>query len=380
MAGMVEGRIDEVAHKVDALRVVLEERGHAGVLMADHSTFAWVTGGGRSHISLGEAPGVAAALVTPTGAYVLTTNIEAERLVEEECAGPPWEVVAYPWYAPDGLYGALAQVTDPAGVVADLPGLGVDEAPAPYLHLRRTLTEPEIARYRRLGADAAAAVEAGCVAADPSWTERQVAAVVAETCVRADILPLVLLVASGERVGQWRHPLPTDGPVAGSILVALTGRRAGLHASLTRIACLRPPDADLLARHEAGCRVDARLMQASQPGRSLSDVFAHGVDQYAAEGFPGEWANHHQGGLTGYAGREEFATPTSSHRLTPNQALAWNPSIRRVKSEDTVVLTRGGIEVLTTTGRWPLLDAGLDASAGGPRPPARPAILDRSAG
>jgi hypothetical protein len=34
-------------------------------------------------------------------------------------------------------------------------------------------------------------------------------------------------------------------------------------------------------------------------------------------------------------------------------AFAWNPTIQGAKSEDTVLVTENGFEVLTATGEWP---------------------------
>ena len=34
-------------------------------------------------------------------------------------------------------------------------------------------------------------------------------------------------------------------------------------------------------------------------------------------------------------------------------AYAWNPTVQGAKSEDTVVVSGDGIEVLTATGDWP---------------------------
>jgi antitoxin VapB len=99
---------------------------------------------------------------------------------------------------------------------------------------------------------------------------------------------------------------------------------------------------------------------------------AAAIDQYGAEGFADEWHMHHQGGLTGYAGREVFATPGEGHRLESGQALAWNPSITRVKSEDTVVVCEEGVEVLTATDGWPRVAVDLQD-----RTITRPALLMR---
>jgi hypothetical protein len=68
------------------------------------------------------------------------------------------------------------------------------------------------------------------------------------------------------------------------------------------------------------------------------------------DGFPGEWHRHHQGGLTGYGGREVFGMPHEPTRTPPSAAVAWSPSITGgAKSEDTALLTADGPEVATRT-------------------------------
>ena len=129
------------------------------------------------------------------------------------------------------------------------------------------------------------------------------------------------------------------------MMVALTGRRHGLHVSLTRMVSFGPPDSDLAARHRAVVAVDSRLILESKAGSTLGEVMGKGIEQYSSEGFPREWEMHHQGGLTGYAGREIFAIPSSQFRLKHNQVLTWNPSVTGTKSEDTVLLTENGPEV-----------------------------------
>jgi antitoxin VapB len=204
-----------------------------------------------------------------------------------------------------------------------------------------------------------------------------VAARIVEGCAARGVLPLVVLVAGDDRIARYRHPLPTEHAWSRTLLVALTGRRYGLHASLTRMVSAGEPDPDLSARMAAVQRVDAALLLASRPGASLGAVLARGLAQYAAEGHPGEWQLHHQGGLTGYGGRERFATPGEPLALGSGQAVAWNPSITRVKSEDTALVTGDGPELLTRTPTWPAVQVRLPEGA-----VARPAlrVLGRGAG
>jgi Xaa-Pro aminopeptidase len=343
-------RPEEVARKLASIRSLLDETRRGGALLTSQAGFAWVTAGGRSHISIGEAAGVASVLVTADEAYVLTTNIELRRLLDEELTGLPFEPVEYPWHEKDGMAKRLNDLCDTSRLVSDHDMTG---ATPDLVGLRFVMLPPEIDRYRALGEDAARAVESACAGAEPGDTEADVAARVAYECVARDILPLVDLVAADDRIAAYRHPLPTPNRVRHTLLVALTGRRHGLHASLTRMVSFGAPEDDLARRHSAVAKVDAGVLEASRSGVLLADAFAVLVDRYAAEGFADEWIHHHQGGLTGYAGREIFATPAATHRVRPNEVVAWNPSITRVKSEDTVLVGRDGLEILTRTGTWP---------------------------
>lgn len=368
-------RREEVAAKIDAVRGHLDDHGLSGALLASQASFAWITAGGRSHISTGQEGGVASVLITPEAAHLLTTNIEVRRVVEEEVADLPFVPLAYPWYEQDeGLLRTAGRLCDLSGAVSDLGVLGLRPAGEGLAELRRVLASGDLERYRSLGRDAAEAVEAACLATRPGDTELEVSARLAYQCARRDILDLVNLVAADERIAYHRHPLPTRKRVDRYLLVALTGRRHGLHASLTRMVSYGPPDPDLSARFRLAASVDAGLISRSVPGASLGEVLQAGIDAYEEHGFSGEWERHHQGGLTGYAGREVLAVPGSGYRLQAGQALAWNPSITRAKSEDTIVIGNDGHEVLTRTEAWPELDLEIGGVT-----VRRPALLERGA-
>jgi Xaa-Pro dipeptidase len=111
--------------------------------------------------------------------------------------------------------------------------------------------------------------------------------------------------------------------------------------------------------------VDAAVLGASRPGVTLGELFDVLARAYEERGFPEEWRRHHQGGLTGYRGREVFAVPGDPTRLPEACAVAWNPSVTGGgKSEDTALVTSAGVEVLTRTPSLPE----LETAAGLPRP------------
>ncbi|HKE53135.1 MAG TPA: hypothetical protein VKE25_16655, partial [Actinomycetes bacterium] len=190
--------------------------------MASQSDFAWITAGGDSRVAVDARDGVGAALVTDAGAYLLTSTIELPRLVDEEVGRLPLEPVVYPWHEPDGVPAVLEKLTDLSHTVSDTGAFGLPAVDAEFAPLRYTLLEPEVRRFRALGADAAEAVEAACRAARPGDTELDIAAAVAAESGRRNIVPLVDLVAADERIGRYRHPLPTRTRLRHTLLVALT--------------------------------------------------------------------------------------------------------------------------------------------------------------
>ena len=346
-------RQEEVKAKIQLVRDWLETAGLEGIALTSQANFAWLTGGGSNYVYVGDAAGEATLLVTSNQVYLLTNNIEFRRLLEEEVAGLPFQAIHWKWHQMDKAKEIVADLCDTSKSVSDLGSVGLPKAPSDFTELRFTMLPPETERYRRLGIDAAQCVETACSEAKPGDAELDVAASLAFECQKRNILPLVNLVAADERVALYRHPLPTMNQIRRTLMVALTGRRHGLHISLTRMVSFGPEDSDLAARHRAVIAVDARIILESRAGVTLGEVVSKAIDQYAREGFSQEWELHHQGGLTGYAGREIFGAPASQHRLQNNQVLTWNPSITGAKSEDTILLNESGPEVLTRSGNWP---------------------------
>ncbi len=243
-------------------------------------------------------------------------------------------------------------------------GRELEETPPVLDQLRLELCEEEIRRYRRAGSRTGIAMMNALSSLDPETTELEAAAELAMEVYDRGLVPVVVLVAGEDRQRVHRHPLPTEAPLGRHALLAVTAERDGLHVSITRLVSFGPPPEELAHLVQACAEVDAAYLAASRPGATLGEAFAAGERAYAEQGFPEEWRGHHQGGLTGYRGREVFAVPGEPTRIPSCAALAWNPSIAGgAKSEDTVLVTEDGVEMLTRTP-----DLGELETAGLPRP------------
>lgn len=331
------------------LDVYRSKYGVETVWFARPENFAWLTGGDNV-VDRGSEVGVAAAGYDGEEVVVITDNIEAERLAEEELTDE--RVVQYRWHT-GSLADAVASYTSrPASADFDVPGCRRLDASK----LRQPLVDEETERYRALGREVAEELEAACRGAEPTDSEREIAAALRSGLADRGIDSPVALVGGEKRAQRYRHFTPTETKLGRYAIASVTACRDGLHASCTRTVAFDAPEW-LESRHEAAAGVEtaalAATRQVGKRGGTAGDVFRAIRRAYRERSYPREWKEHHQGGATGYAGREWFATPFGEERVRLPMAYAWNPTVQGAKSEDTALVTDEGIEVLTETGEWP---------------------------
>jgi Xaa-Pro aminopeptidase len=334
-----EDRRAEHERRLEAVRTLLERQGGSAAVLTSRRTFAWLTVGGQSHVVLASETGVASLVVTRREAVVLTQNIEADRLRDEELGGLDLEVEAVPWWEPDGIDAAVRRRCGPdAATDEDLePGL---------VGLRSVLAPVEHERMEAIAQEAVSAMEGTLAAVEEGWTEDEVATIAGGAI--AGLRAPVLLCAADDRIRRYRHPLPGDRAIRRRVMLVLVAERHGLHVAITRFRELEPPDGELARRIEAVAEVQRALHEATRPGATLGEVFEAGRAAYAATGYPDEWQLHHQGGTIGYQGRERIATPGDETLIQPGMAFAWNPSITGAKAEETLLLGGDGTQRIVT--------------------------------
>lgn len=348
-------RMEEVAVKLDRVRQLMADEELAAVVLGGATNFAWITGGGDDVIALAAERGAASVVITDDGQYVVTDNIEAGRLDEEELSGLEFAIVQDEWHKENFV--SLLDTLIEGETAADgnwLPG--ACDYGDEIARLRWSLLPPEIGRYEALGTDVSRCLEESAREVQPGQTEHEIAAILTGKLKALAIAPNVILIAADERIAKFRHPIPTANKLERYVMLVASVRRHGLQASATRIVHFGELSSELRHKHEAVALVDACFCLETKPGARASNIFARAVQTYAATGYPNEWRLHHQGGACGYAGRDYKATPDTDEQVLENQAFAWNPSITGTKSEDTILATPEGPRVLTPTHNWPLLE------------------------
>ncbi|HEX4644558.1 MAG TPA: M24 family metallopeptidase [Verrucomicrobiae bacterium] len=343
----------EFGLKLARVRGLLKSTGAEAALIGRQSNFSWLACGGDSHVALNSDRAAGQLLVTPKKVFLLTNRIEMSRMQDEVARGLGVEPLMYEWHDDQGASRALKKVLDLKQVISDTGNFGTRAAPELFAPLRYSLLPVEVKRFQALGRHAEGAMELTCGAIQPGLTEYMIAGHLAEECWCVGVTPLVLLIATDERIHKYRHPLPTRKKLKRHAMLVLCARQHGLVVSLTRLVHFGKTPAELRRRHAAACAVDAAFISNTRVGLPIREIFQRGTAAYAEQGFPNEWQLHHQGGPCGYETRDVVATPATPGTVVENQGFAWNPSITGTKSEDTILATAKGPKIITESTEWP---------------------------
>ncbi len=348
---------------------LLEKHNIDGLLIRQVANFAWATDGAASYINTASTYGAGTLLITKDARHLITNTIEAARFEQEEqlkAAG--WEFQAEPWYLGTE---ALPKLTEGLKLGADFAFPGSVDLAGELAVERSYLTPAEQDQFRSLSADCAAALDEAIRSVQPGMTEHEIAAILGAAAQKRGAQPIVNLIATDERIFKFRHPLPTDKVMDKYAMLVLCGRQKGLVCSITRLVHFGKLSAELAKKQVATATVDAAMIAATRPGKTVAGIFKITQDAYAQVGYADEYKLHHQGGPAGFNPREFIATPATNHPVKVGQAYAWNPSITGTKSEDTILIGPESNEIMTAIEGWPTISVEIDGQIF-----ARPAILE----
>jgi Xaa-Pro aminopeptidase len=361
---------DEIKEKERRVREFLRSRGLKALLLKRQANFSWMTCGGLNLVGITTEMGATCLLITEDSKFVISNNIEAPRMIEEEGLEKQGFVPKiFPWHE-DQEVAFVKELVGDGHVGSDVPFPNATMLAEDIARLRYSLTPEEIERYRWLGEKASLALEKTMMKTKKGEKESEVVARLCREIWKDRIDPIMLMAASDDRIFKFRHPIPTERKIERYLMVSVNARKWGLIVSLTRFVYFGRLPKELRAKYEANVFIDCTMMAHTRPGIPAKEVLQKGIDAYRERGYPEEWKLHHQGGSIGYTGRDyrtNFRTPDV---IQENQAFTWNPSITGTKSEDTVLATSKGPEMITK----PILNPTLSMTVEGISF-KRPAIL-----
>ncbi len=333
--------------RITAVRSILDAKNLSAVVLRRNPNLAWVLAG-RVHVPTTIDAACLDLIITPTKITAVTNVIEAPRLIAEELPSEV-EVIAIPWWE-----GRDPQLPTGESVGSDQAGAGRIDVGLEIEIARSSLTEFDRSRYQSISEDAAQAL--GTVMKDLTQKDREidVAGRITQALWSADLEIAFLGVAGERRCQLFRHPLPTEDLVGNRVVASICAKRKGLIASVTRIVSFEPWSDVYEGQYQGLLNVEAAMLDATLVGSPFSAPVNGASTSYGQNGFDEtEWHRHHQGGPTGYLPRDWPATPSSARLISFNQPIAWNPTGKGWKAEDTWLTTQEGPRLLSVDPNWP---------------------------
>jgi Xaa-Pro aminopeptidase len=364
---------DEIKEKERRVREFLRSKNLKALLLKRQANFSWMTCGGLNLVGITTEFGATSLLITEDSKYVLSNNIESPRMINEEgLENQGYIVKTFPWYE-DQEISLVRELVGENSFGSDVPFQNAVVVAEDVARLRYSLTPEEQERYRHLGEKVSLALEETLMKTKKGETESEVVGRLCKELWKGRIDPVMLMSAADDRVFQFRHPIPTEKKIKKYLMVSVNARKWGLIVSLTRFVYFGKLPRGLRRKYEANVFVDCTLIAHTHPGVPARDVLQRGIDAYREKEYPEEWRLHHQGGSIGYTGRDYRVNFKTPDLILGNQAFTWNPSITGTKSEDTILATSKGPEMITRPIRYPTLSLEVENISF-----IRPAILEKA--
>jgi Xaa-Pro dipeptidase len=365
---VLPNRLTRVARRAAAAEratATLRERFHnRPLLLTTPGSVNWRSGGLSDPIDVAAVSDPLWILDCKNGSALITSEIEAPRFERDfRVREAGWDVLSAPWYeadAPLDLACSYAGVAS-SEFLSDNTTFGenvLDDLVAGRL----VHSEGELEDLRELGVLVGVALGAGIEAWKPGVsTDYDTAAVISHVLEAQGAKAVCLIVGGDERLRNLRHPLAVGDVIHDAIMAVVVAKRAGLHVAATRI-CVRHRNDEIAASMKILESVNDVVLESSLPGGTWGDTMKALASGYADIGQPDAWREHFQGGPIGFEQREFELAPTqdsSPFWVLPraaNTAVAWNPSLRGGAKIEETYLVNKGLEWLTPTPSWPVIE------------------------
>jgi Xaa-Pro dipeptidase len=351
---MNDERMKEFQIKIDRIYHLMDQKGYDAIVIGTQSNYSWLSCGGTSKVLLTSDIAVAYCVITKKNRFLVAYTMDGPRNIEEELEGMGFEPVFIRWYE-NSLEGKVLELVKGYKVLSDIPLEGAAVSMKEFYGLHYPLTEWEINRFRRIDQDAERLLKKAADYAKPGMLETEVESELISLFVKAGYFPIVVLLGSDERIMKYRHLIAKEKKIDKYLLLILVMRKFGLNAVLTRSVYFgdKLPD-EIYRKFRAASTIAAHCIALTIPGVKFSTILEMQKKLYSDLGYPEEWKNHFQGGITGYVCNDSSLALDPDAIVVENQTCNWFITITGVNTEDTCISGKDRGEVLTHTGSWPL--------------------------
>ncbi len=156
--------------------------------------------------------GATSLLLLRDAKFLISNNIEAPRMMEEEALSEQgFQLRSFQWHE-DREAAIVRELVGEGRLASDVPFAGAQVLAEDIARLRYSLTPQEVERYKWLGRKVSESLERVLREVRPGQKECQVVGRLSWELWKDRIDCVTLMGASDERVWRFRHPIPTEKP------------------------------------------------------------------------------------------------------------------------------------------------------------------------
>jgi Xaa-Pro aminopeptidase len=350
LAATSDRRADIDAKQIRVVNL-LQEVGCDGLLVLDLDNFGWLTSGAAAR-GIRNPAEMPALYINAEGRWILSSNVDSQRLFDEEVDGLGFQLKEWPWHW--GREQFLADLCAGRKVACDEALGNCKVVGDRLLQMRRALSAYDRACLRMLGALICHALEATCRTMTPGETEREIAGQLSHRLMHRGVHPQVVSVAADGRSHRYRHYGFTAAPVRTHCVLSLTGKKYGLCATASRSVSFSQSSSDFQKENNAVAKVAATYLASSWPDAVPREILNAGRRVYQLSGVEHEWMLCPQGYVTGRSPVELALTPKTEELFQNGWAVTWSPTAGAAVCCDTFLVGENGPETVTPSDNWPV--------------------------
>ena len=143
---------EELEIKENKILEYLYKKNLDGVILKRADNWAWITGGKNDRLIYSTDESFIDLIITKNlTKYCIASNVEEQRLIDEDFANLSYEIIAYPWFNPQERTNIIDRIIRNKRFASDWKINGTIELENDFKEMRFSLTNNELKKYRILG-------------------------------------------------------------------------------------------------------------------------------------------------------------------------------------------------------------------------------------
>ncbi len=345
----------ELEYKKEILNKYIEKKEIGGVIFGKAENLSWILSVFEV-LDLNALNSATSLLAYNGNTFTLFTSVLDKKVLFRSVENSGLiEIKEWKWYEKEKKRELISEYFGEKEFHSDVANYGNSNPGREFEQLSMVLTDFEAEKYHELGRDLGQVMDIVASSIQPgiSDTEFDLSVIASSFLVNKQIQPLEVLFAADERIQDFSYPASTDKSMERIVKIRLSGKRGGMHCSLTRYISFEDVSEKEERSFEASALIRASIQNNSIAGVRLNDIFEATKIVYEKLGFGSEFDNYMLGGISGYKSLYCIPWEKCNKKINPNMAIVWSPGIKGMVSEDSFIFTSKGLEQVTVTESWP---------------------------